>query len=76
MSWWRVQLEVRKPGAMGEFQRMNFPVRADIQETAVKWAMDDAHAEGWETRGVLLAFHYQSKYDRDITMGDDLPQPE
>lgn len=41
----------RKQGAIGLFSTIKFEVRADGWETAVKYAVDDAHHEGWETCG-------------------------
>lgn len=71
-TWWRVCVECRKPGAIGEFIRINFPVRAEDETTARDWAVNDAHAYLWETRGIYACIGYNNQYDRDLTMLDDL----
>jgi hypothetical protein len=51
-TWWLLDFEVRQQGAIGEFTWVTREVRADTQEIAVKWALDDIHMDGLESRGV------------------------
>lgn len=51
-TWWRLTIAVRRQGAIGAFYNRTYVVRADNKETAIHWALDDAHADGFETAQV------------------------
>lgn len=51
-NYWDVLVEVRTQGAIGIFEEKTYRVRADCTGAlACKFAMEDAHADGYETRG-------------------------
>jgi len=50
MNFYRVTIECRAHGAIGEFQHKSYDVIAYGRDDAAKTAMHDAHADAWETR--------------------------
>jgi len=54
MTKWEVLIETRTVGAIGEFvDRTLFTVRADTQDQAVQYALEDAQMYGFEPRHVI-----------------------
>lgn len=49
-NYWDVLVEVRTQGAIGIFEEKTYRVRAEPAD-ACRYAMEDAHMDGYETRG-------------------------
>lgn len=53
-NWWSVQVETRLLGALGVFKWRTYTVKAEPHDIA-RFALEDAHLDGYETRGVGVA---------------------